>query len=229
MKNPWKNLSRRTPYILANDQKVIKAFNRRVTNAYKINEKLLPDPFLGNPKAPVVLLNLNPGIGGDERKLHKKAFFRKACFANLRHKPASFYYFNKKFKNTDGNIWWRRKMREVIEKLKLTEFFGSEEKALDILGKKIFVIEYFPYHSEKFLNPGKIDPQNYNVYLVKQAIRRNALIIIMRGKREWLELVAELKRKKYPILRSPQAAALSRKNLRKRVFNRLIKKIITNG
>ena len=227
MQNPWKNLPKKAPYILTHDQKVIKAFNKRVAKEYKINEKLLPDPFLGKPKAPVVLLNLNPGMDGTESKLHKDPSFRPAFFANLRHEHASFYYFDRKFKNTSGSTWWRRKMKEII--FELTKSLKDEQKTLDLLGKKIFVIEYFPYHSKKFHNPGRIGSQDYNVHLVRQAIKRNALIIMMRGEKKWLKLVPELKRKKYPTLKSPQAAALSRRNLGNRVFNKLIKKLNSNG
>ncbi|MFW6450408.1 MAG: hypothetical protein ACOCZ6_05120, partial [Nanoarchaeota archaeon] len=95
------------------------------------------------------------------------------------------------------------------------KFFLSSEKDYLNLSKIISCIEYFPYHSKNY-KPQKniLYSQKYNFYLVRNAIKRNAIIILMRGKKEWLNAVPELK--KYNNLfytKSPQNVILSPNNL----------------
>ena len=219
MNNPWRQLSNKKPFILKEDLDLVNSFNRKTkNNKFKIRTDLLPDPYIGNPKAPIILLNLNPGIGGEEPKLHKKSFFIKACKANLLHNKQGFYYFKKEFKNTSGYNWWQKKLKGLLGII-------NEQK----LGQNIFVIEYFPYHSKSFKAPNFLLPsQQYNKFLIQEALKRNdkPIIVLMRGKKLWLKLIPELR--SYPLLyelRSTQAASLSRKNLGELVFRKILTKL----
>ncbi len=65
MKNPWTKLikGKGNQYYLEKDLSKINNFNRSLRKKDK-NKKIqlgsIPEPFIGNPKAKVVLLNLNP-------------------------------------------------------------------------------------------------------------------------------------------------------------------------
>ncbi len=207
MFNPWTNLPKSEPYLLDSDKKQIFEFNKKVTDAkYKIHYEILPEPFLGNPKAKVVLLNLNPGFDIEDLSFHQNnEYFIKKCRDNLLHKASEypFYLLDPKLSTSPGHKWWSGKLKDLIE-----------ECSLKKVANDICCIEFFPYHSIKFKkNKNIIESQNYSFYLVEKAIDRNALIIIMRAKDKWTETLPKLKKYKYYSLNSCQNVKVSRKNL----------------
>ena len=64
MNNPWLQFPTDIPRLLASDQPAIDAFNAHYIDApeFTIQSQLLPEPFIGDPQAPVYVLGLNPGI-----------------------------------------------------------------------------------------------------------------------------------------------------------------------
>jgi hypothetical protein len=221
MSNPWNFLPKRSPYILKGDRGAITAFNKRQpqNSPFIVEEHLLPDPYLGNPKAGVVLLNLNPGYDGSEDNLHKVLVFRKLCLRNLLHRnthSSQFYYFDQRLRRTAGYIWWSRKLSALVE------LFGE-----DTLGANLFVLEWFPYHSEKFRAPQHLsEAQLYSAQLLREAMNRKADIVVMRGKARWVKLVPELRKySRLHYLRSPQSGSLSRKNLGQKSFRRIVRRL----
>lgn len=65
--NPWRSLPTKAPFVLDIDRDGIASFEHRVnargkTADYGFHVELLPSPFIGNPRASVVLLSLNPGF-----------------------------------------------------------------------------------------------------------------------------------------------------------------------
>lgn len=82
------------------------------------------------------------------------------------------------------------------------------------MANKIFCIEFFPYHSRSYKPLRSILPsQHYSFHLVKEAISRGALIIMLRGRRGWLMQVPELAGYPFYILRSAQSGFISPRNL----------------
>jgi hypothetical protein len=65
MQNPWLTLPLSPPYILAEDDLAISAYNRIFHDKGKkeqaIYREAFPEPYCGNPQAPILLLNLDPG------------------------------------------------------------------------------------------------------------------------------------------------------------------------
>ena len=49
--------------MLREDADEIERFNAKARYDHAFHLDLIPEPFIGNPAAPVVLLNLNPGFG----------------------------------------------------------------------------------------------------------------------------------------------------------------------
>ncbi len=59
--NPWLHLPMTAPFVLAEDAPLVERFNLTASPDHRLDLTLLPEPFLGLPSAPVVLLGLNPG------------------------------------------------------------------------------------------------------------------------------------------------------------------------
>ena len=61
----WRNIlnaGQSGEFILKADADVIASYNRKCNKAnYFIHTSLLPQPFIGNPEAPIWILNQNPG------------------------------------------------------------------------------------------------------------------------------------------------------------------------
>ena len=86
-----------------------------------------------------------------------------------------------------------------VKKLKPLTSISTNEK----VAKNICTIQFFPYHTQKYKSIHKIlfkekdfdnylPSQKYNFQLVKDAISRNAIIIIARSKKIWFEAIPEL-------------------------------------
>ncbi len=206
MDNPWTNLPKNEPFILDEDKEEITKFNYEIKEDYKIHLELLPEPFLGNPKSNIVLLNLNPGYHDEDFQFHNNnSYFIEILKKNLSHKEQNypFYLLNPKIAESPGYKWWSLKLKSLIQKV------GIEKVA-----NELFCIEFFPYHSKKYKSINKIlFSQEYNFNLLKESIKRNALIIIMRSSNKWLEFIPELKNYKFYKLKSNQNVSITKNNL----------------
>jgi len=185
MNNPWKKLPETTPYLLESDKKQILAFNETAKPIVKIQHHVHPEPYIGNPKAPVILLNLNPGYADEDIEYYENEFVFSEWKKNLFHEPMEypFYILHPDFdQDLGGTKWWRQKLRQLIE------ICGVKKVATHIC-----CVEYFPYHSIRF-KPQKtiLESQVYNFELVREAIKKEAIIMIMRSEKNWLSAIPEL-------------------------------------
>ena len=219
-KNPWLGFKHQKPFILKEDRKAISHYNSITKKEeYKIQTDQPPSPFKGNIKAPIILLNLNPGYKKEDGKFYKQKYYIMVSKNNLEHKknPYPFFSLDPLLNQNSGYEWWNKKLKSLID---LTD--------VKTVANRIFVLEYFPYHSVKYSHSKKLTScsQLYNKHLLEMAMKRKALVIIMRGEKEWKRLVPSLSQ--YPLikLRSTQNVVLSEKNLRpnfKKVINALKK------
>ena len=207
MKNPWVRISPTPPFVLPSEHPHIEKHNRKVDEEHRIRMELFPEPYLGNPEAPIVLLGLNPGFDEQEIPFHNEDNrFIRACVMNLIHRPQSypFYLINPNLSDSLGHQWWMKRLKEPIALA-----------GLEAVAQNFLCIEYFPYHTRKFKPMKKRLPsQEYNFHLVEKAMDREALIVIMRSKKLWFEAVPGLK--DYPhlfILKNPQNVTISPGNL----------------
>lgn len=204
--NPWINLPFSPPYLLNSDTAAIIRFNEKASPDYRVHDELLPEPFLGNSKVKIVFLNLNPGYSEQDSLFHHgNTYFIEKSRSNLAQAESEypFYLLNPEISTSPGHIWWAGKLKELISR------YGLKR-----IANEICCIEYFPYHTKKF-KPLKqiLESQKYGFKLVKDAIDRNALIVIMRAKNAWLEAVPELKNYNYYTLNSSQNVTISKNNL----------------
>lgn len=190
MINPWEHLPKEPPFVLESDKSLVENFNKELSNKKtKIHLELLPDPYLGNPQAKVVLLGLNPGFDESETEFHvENNYLMRTGMENLVHKITDypFYLLNPNNSATKGYQYWNGKRGKLKQLIK--------EFGIDIVAKQIFCIEFFPYHSIEYdIRLPILNSQKYNFYLVRQAIKNNAVIVIMRNEKNWLKYVPELK------------------------------------
>lgn len=180
------------------DKEIIKEFNEKLIRGDKelkkhphyIQQDLLPEPYMGNPDANVILLFANPGYGGKEKDDYNATKLKEKIFKNLTHANLDYpyYYLDPELydsssksqpKFTEGAKWARRRMRELIDKIEPEE-----------LSQKVFTLQLHPYHSARFkkLNDS-FKGYNYTMSLFEDAIERaekkNALIVCARSYQHW--------------------------------------------
>lgn len=64
---------------------------------------------------------------------------------------------------------------------------------LDAVANRVLCVEYFPYHSQRYgSRVPRVPSQDYGFGLVRDAIDREAAIIVMRFARRWEEAIPEL-------------------------------------
>jgi hypothetical protein len=205
-KNPWQRLPDRPPFVLPEDKEAVETFNAKAPKDYKLRiDDLLPEPFVGDPHAPVVLLGNNPGYTAKGAARKKEPRFVARMLANLRH-AASDYPFVFFAPDIDEALqgWWDRKLKELLP-------FGRA-----VLARSLLAVEHFPYPSRRY---GRKLPhlpsgaQDYSFSLVKKALERKAIIVLTRGERRWLRDVPALRTYgELCMLRNPQVASISRGN-----------------
>jgi len=193
MKNPWKDFvenSKSKNLVLADEKDIIKSFNKSANELYKIHTDIMPAPFMGDVlNSQIVILTLNPGYDKQE---DEKGYYTKYISyweKQIEHiKPVdNLPLFCLEEEYIKYSNYWDKKLKPLIE-------LTSREK----VAKNISIIQYFPYHSLKYKNipkrilNGYLKSQEYNFQLVREAIKREAIIILLRSEKLWLEAVPEL-------------------------------------
>jgi hypothetical protein len=204
MKNPWVDLPHTPPFALIDDRAILEKFNTTATDATRIHGELLPEPFLGDPEAPIVLLSLNPGFSSEDIKHHTDPTFTHLLRLNLEHGQSDFpfYLLNPRIAGP-GQKWWEQRLSRLLE-----------VASRATIARKLLNVEYFPYHSDRFAHHRlRVSSQDYGFFLVREAVRRGALVILMRGRRLWFSAVPELMTyERMFTLRSVQNTTISRRN-----------------
>lgn len=207
MDNPWLRLPEHPPFMLKCDKQDILRFNATAHDDYFIHTEELPEPYTGSPTAHIVLLNLNPGFYERNEEFHHNSsydYFVKTHRANLAHAPSEypFYHLDPNNVNSPGYYWWSRKLKQLVN------LYGAKRVAHEISN-----FEYFPYHSRHFgYSKSIVASQRYTFHLVEEAVKRNAIIILIRGKTFWEQAIPLLKTYSYHTLSSPQNASISERN-----------------
>ena len=200
--NPWEALPESPPHVLPEDASYVEQFNQRGALSEQLHLELMAEPFLGDPLAPVVLLNGNPGFAETDPVSHRDARFMAAARRNLLHSPAEWPLFLLDPALTSaGHDWWRRRTRSLAEAV------GGYQQ----VARSVFVMETHGYHASRYRRIN-LPSQQYTRELVRAAINRKAILIVMRARREWWRLVPELSMANAFSLRSPQNVSVSPKN-----------------
>lgn len=220
MKNPWIHLTNKPPFVLLEDKSFLDSFNSRYQGTDKeIMLDQIPSPYIGDPKASIILLNLNPGY---DREENNNESFSRIARANFLHEffDYPFYPLDPRLKGTpSGYEWWKRILTPLMHATGLDEIS---------LSKKIFCVEYFPYHSVKYgYGSRTLLSREYGGYLIESALTRGVLVIIMRGEGDWKATVPQLGKhsEQVFVLHSPQNVVISENNLGKEAFDLVVEKL----
>lgn len=241
--NPWLNISLRDT-IANRDKSSVQALSQPEKDCLEL--RTLPEPFHGNPDAPVYVLGKCPTANYDDlnfvgccdgkptmvngklpngERLFVNTYERESCL-ELWHINRDFLWLRdpKTVKdNSDapypGYDWWRGKCKMLLEGL------GCE------LCEKLFAIEYFPYHvypdSDRVITAAQPLPSNaYADALIRRAIKQGKPIVAMYYKTEWCDRIPELKN--YPnliTLSNSTSAWLSPANVKDDGWNKLCEAI----
>ena len=181
--NPWSAVPPQSPYVLQCDREAINEYNAKAGKKYEVRLDVLPEPFVGFEKAPVVLLNLNPGFDEKDPAVHARPEFQALLRNNYGQGPSAFpFYFLDPTVESPGRQWWERKLRWLLQKFEPKQ-----------LARSLLCVEYFPYHSIRFRHASlQLPSQEYGFGLVRSAIVRGSVVVIMRGERYWKGRVPEL-------------------------------------
>ncbi len=222
MENPWIRLPEEPPYVLSDDRRIIIEINnneRQSENQISIN--LLPDPFIGNIDAPIILLTKCPGIHIDDPTWHKKDYFIQLMRSNYLQEPVEYplLYLDEKLKGSPGAQWYRRHLKNLIL-----------DTSIKDVSRKICSVPIFPYHQKNFkgsslnFSSRLLPSQFYTKSIIIQAMERKAKIIIMIGQSLWFRFVPQLST--YPnlgIIKNPQNPMISINNINQpSIYNELI-------
>lgn len=204
MRNPWLDLPASAPFVLPADAAAIARFNERARADVAVHLELLPEPFLGDPLSPVVLLGLNPGFSPDDAACHADPTFAALSRANLEHLKSDFpFYLLNPAAPGPGRRWWSKRLRKLIE-----------ATSLSAVANRVLCVEFFGYHSDRYAHRKlRLPSQDYGVHLLRQAMARNAVVVVMRSRRFWFDAVPELA--SYPrrfSLRNVQSTYVSPRN-----------------
>lgn len=204
MINPWLELPTSEPFALAEDLETILAFNKSASLDLCIHLELLPEPFIGDPSAPIVVLALNPGFSPDDPRHHKTAQFIELSRRNLRFENERYPFFLlDPTLEAPGRVWWEKKLSRLIN-----------AKGRETVAQKVLCVEYFPYHSRRFAHAKlQVPSQAFSLQLIHSAIAREAIIVLLRSEKLWLKSIPELATyERLYRIKNPQNVVITRNN-----------------
>ena len=209
--NPWLALPTQPPFVLPEDELKLTDYAKLPSDtAYHLD--LPPLPFQGLPDAPIVLLGLNPGYSkANDEIWHKTPEFIEINQRNYRHDATSEYPLFFLDPNIEGGSlnggqnWWHRRLKPLREA-------DYDDK---LLARAFLSVQYVPYRSKSYKhNRTGLESQKYGFDLVRQAVKRGALIIGLRSEKLWKEAVEELDGyERFYKLSNPRYPVLSEKQL----------------
>ena len=113
-----------------------------------------------------------------------------------------------------GNRWWERRLKHILNEVR--EGVGDGNTAKSILAQHLLTVEFFPYHSHRLYGHDRLalPSQEYSRNLVRDAVKRRAVIVFRHGERRWKKAVPELEDYPHLVLLKGRNPAISRGNCR---------------
>jgi hypothetical protein len=203
---------------------------------HSVHSGLIPFPYDGDIlKAKIYILTLNPGFVPDDyyAESHDRVF-RDARIRCLQQehldKDFPFMNLNPRFSYHGGYQYWASRLGDIIDKVSEQRHVSYRE-ALSLLSQKIALLEYVPYHSERYrVGKAVVDEMRSPMlikafvksYVVPRTENGDAVIIVTRKVREWG--VSELSGKRV-VYNRPGESISARLNSKSR-GGRLIAKVM---
>lgn len=183
----------------------------------QIHNELLPEPFLGDFRANVYLLNGNPKFTDKDYLFVGDKNFEKKIQHTLNQDLTGaiipFIWLDKttpvskgRRNQHPGYRWWMDKMKNAIQYMKSTLRINRIPN--------ICCIEYYPYISKKMPSLPILLSDMYVDYYINDAIIQDKWIVVMFHYKEWLKRIPALRH--YPKLlkcSSQRNVIISQRNL----------------
>jgi hypothetical protein len=213
--NPWLIYNSTDSNIHPADILKIKSFNDKVKENFKYKLDLLPEPYIGNLDAKIIVLALNPGFNENDIYYHSKETFKLIHQINITQDNTEFpfYYLNPILKEMPGSVWWHNKLHWLIDKF--------EPKTIS---KSICCLQYTPYHSKEFkYTKETLETQKFTKKILESHMKRNSLIVLMRSRKIWTELCPALQEYKNVIkMKNPRNPTFSPVNLDENAYDQIL-------
>lgn len=162
-------------YIFPRDEDAIKKYQDKYKDTeYGLQLHLPPHPFAGNPYAPIWVINLNPGYNpGDEIDFTGGKGFEYSIKQLMGEVDCNYFLRLPDHGNGACN-WWKKYL--------LSQDICNGDTAI---ADKFFSLDYFPYQSKKYKDPGK-DFESTKLFkkIIEWGIERKVLFLIMRNKKK---------------------------------------------
>jgi len=211
--NPW--IQYRPNYLHPLDVEIVKNLNEKIRKAeHRMRGDIPPAPFKGKVlEAKVIVLMKNPGF--DERE-NEEGFYNKFGYLFIEQARMNYsvldspLFYNDAYKKVSD--YWYKRFKGLCSALDKQGVDGEH-----VVANNVATINFYPYHSidfpvmkfEEFILP----TQRFSFSLVEKAIKRNALIVLVRGEKLWFENVEGLKNYPHIIrLNSDQNSYITERN-----------------
>ena len=208
MENPWIHLPASPPYVLPCDSRFIDEFNYPLAldHPNRLHLDSLPVPQHGFHDAPVVVLSRNPrystaGVVEEENDQERRALL----LANLHNdQGAPHPGMMPAFADALGGKWWRDCFRGVTRELGCS---------LESLAESVLAVEFHGYRSTSWTSlPLTLPSSWYSYQLVADSLVRGAVVVVLRGLRDWQVAVPGLREHDRLIVSSnPRRSSISAK------------------
>lgn len=224
MQNPWLTFNPKedAPKFHDLDRAHAQAFNLGIgaLDEYKLAEHLEPYPYFGNPLAKIYVLLANPGISKRDAdtsfRTNPENVIRN--LGNLRHESAdSFISWVHSPANPDReNDWLIPRIRKVVQETSLERVSGG-----------LFFINYHAYNSKSWTPiPFTFETQRYTFHLVREAMKRDSLIVMSRNMLGWFTAIPGLYEYKTRVkFQSSRSVHLSQENLGAEAYQNLLNRL----
>lgn len=184
--NPWVDFEYSDFMVHKQDEVAFHEHNRIAQKNFKFIPFLTPEPWIGNPSANVVILLANPGATKENiaGQREDNPFRETLSISNLHGEKLDFphYFLDPRLESDPGGKWWRAALGTLIK-----------ETSLNQVANSVMSLEVLPYHSGNFALPAMpITTQTYTFQLLREAMAREAFVVIYRQPEYWLENVPEL-------------------------------------
>ena len=179
--NPWTSVNF-SQTIAPVDVSTIYSLSPRALS--KIELRTLPEPFHGDPDANVYLLNGNPGLNPLDLTFVGNTAMQTAFSGIYTHSLSDFLWIQSPCTIINGYgqphlayDWWKKRLSQILKSCQTP---------------KLFCVELFPYHSKNIFSFPALPSDAYANSLILDAMRKNKLIIIMRGQKGWIKRIQAL-------------------------------------
>lgn len=219
--NPWRHLPQEAPFVLKLDADEAARLGINLDATFKLQQ--MPEPFFGSPDADVVVLLLNPGWDPADVPVHLDPAFRIAVRDSLEHadKEYPFIHLAPGERMTPGRDWWERNIAAQL----------IAATSLQAVSRGLLCLQFMGYKSERYLDRDlRLPSQQYTFHLLRRAMQRNALVLIMRSHKLWCSEVPELEEyTNKAIAINKRRPYLSNGNFEPGVFEQIVQRIKQSG